>query len=58
MENLIQILLGLINEIKSLKLDLPILFYYFPDNDDWYTEDEILDDINQCVSVLQDYYSN
>ena len=58
MENLMQILLGLINEIKSLKLDLPILFYYCPDNDDWYTEDEIMDDINQCVAVLQDYYSN
>nr|DAG31226.1 MAG TPA: hypothetical protein [Caudoviricetes sp.] len=57
MEELMSILKGLINEIKSLNLELPILFYYCPDNDDWYEEDEIMDDINQCLEVLQDYYS-
>ena len=51
------ILKDLISEIKSLGLSLPILFYYCPDNDDWYKEDEIMDDINQCLEVLQDYYN-
>lgn len=57
MREKMDILKGLIGEIKGLGLQLPILFYYCSDNDDWYGEDEIMDDINQCLEVLQGYYS-
>ena len=57
MREKMDILKGLMGEINGLGLQLPILFYYCPDNDDWYGEDEIMDDINQCLEVLQHYYS-
>ena len=57
MEEKMEILLSLIGEIKSLNLEMPILFYFCDNNDSWYEKEEISDDINNCLTVLQDYYA-